>query len=562
MAEINVSASQRVHDALTQRGFERDWCSERVIYFGVLDPYALKVPVSIDVTDLDFVRPPPIRVKEGYDTAGRRLPHLLDESRSFCYYAAGTVVLDRYNPGGTVLQCLQQADDVMRQAVGGKSDADFANEMQAYWSSSFVIVDLPVGFTGQAKVRYLNLRGADTSTATLCTDSSWLIDAHRANGSPLPRGDDCVVVLTKSAITLNPDADWPPTSLSNFNSWLNWLDPALVGVLERSFVRGEGARRWVAIRAPNGVFIIDASLPPMLQTEEFLRSRRTGLPAALRKLAAKTTIGRTIGMPADTDYIFSRNLGARQNLAGKRILLIGAGTIGGFLAHQLAQSGAGESGGRLMIVDTDELRTANLGRHLLGLPYINVNKAEGCCAFIKQQLPMLDVDARPEDALKVVSGAYLPYDLIIDVTGEEALSLAVNERAVCADSGWPPVLFGYLLGNGALAQALLVDDREREHACLKCLKPALSGVSRYPSLRQGVEVIRGRNMECADPNYIPYPVTRSVMAASLVCEMALAWAAGSIGQRFRSHLFDASQAYHVKDGNPGPTRECPACSRI
>ncbi|AGS25657.1 ThiF family adenylyltransferase [Rhizobium etli] len=559
MADVDVSAKQRVHDALTQRGFKRDWSSDRVIYVGELDPNALKVPIRIDVTDLDFVRPPPIRVEEGYDVTGRRLPHLLDEARSFCYYATGTVVLDRYNPGGTVLQCLEQADDVMRQAVRGKSDADFANEMQAYWSSSFVLVDLPRQFTGRVKLRYLNLRGSGAPTGVLCTDGSWLLDAHRANGSPFPKGEDCVVVSIGNALTLNPDTAWPPTNLSALNVWLKWLDPELVGVLERSFVSGEGPTRWVAIRASNGTFILSASLPAMLRTDEFQKSRRTSIPAALNRVATKTDIERTIGMPADTDYIFSRNLGTQSNLAGKRILLIGAGTIGGFLAHQLAQSGAGANGGRLTIVDTDELRTANLGRHLLGLTYINTNKAEGCCAFIKQQLPMLDIEFLAKDALTAITGQFMPYDLMIDVTGEEALSLAINERAIRSGDSYPPVLFGYLLGNGALAQALLTEDRK--HACLKCLKPDLAGAARFPSLRPGVDVVTERNMECADPHYIPYPVTRSVVAASLVCEMALAWASGSIGQRFRSHLFDASQAYRVKDGNPAPSRDCPACSR-
>ncbi|WP_170253501.1 MULTISPECIES: ThiF family adenylyltransferase [Alphaproteobacteria] len=560
MADVDVSARRRIHDALTQRGFQRDWSRERAIYFGALDPNALKVPVRIDVTDLDFVRPPPIRVDEGYDVKGRRLPHLLDEARSFCYYAAGTVVLDRYNPGGTVLQCLEQADDVMRQAVRGKSNADFANEMQAYWSSSFVLVDLPPGFTGRIKVRYLNLRGGDASTGALCADGSWLLAAHRANGTSIPEGEDCIVVSTEKALTLNPDADWPPTNLSVLNVWLKWLDPELVGVLERSFVLGEGQTRWVAIKASNGTFILSASLPAMLRKDEFQKSRRTSIPAALNRFAKKTDIERTIGMSADTDYIFSRNLGSQPNLAGKRILLIGAGTIGGFLAHQLAQSGAGANGGRLTIVDTDELRTANLGRHLLGLPYINTNKAEGCCAFIKQQLPMLDIDFLAEDALKVIARQLLPYDLMIDVTGEEALSLAINERAIRSGDNRPPVLFGYLLGNGALAQALFTDSRE--YACLKCLKPDLARAARFPSLRVGVDVVRERNMECADPLYIPYPVTRSVIAASLVCEMTLAWAAGSIGQRFRSHLFDTSQAYQIRDGNPAPSRECPACTRI
>lgn len=558
MDERDTESRRRVHDALTQRGFTRDWSADRAVYVGTLDPTVLAVPVRIDVTDLDFISAPPIYLGEEYRVTGRRLPHLLGETRSLCYYAKGSVVLDRYDPGGTVLQCLEQADIVLRKAVRGSSDIDFANEFQAYWSSLFVLVDLPANSTEVVKVRYLNLRADDEPTGVICAIGSWLVEAHLANRSSLPPGEDCTVISTGAALSVNPNADWPPENLRDLNAWLGWIDPSLRGILEKSFSTGGHPTRWVAIRAANGTFILSATLPPMLRTDEFQKSRRAKLPSVIARIPEKIPIQRTLGLPADVDYIFSRNMGNMANLSGKRILLIGAGTIGGFLAHQLAQSGAGAIDGRLTIVDKDELRTANLGRHLLGIPYINRNKAHGCCEFIKQQLPMLTVDSYSEDALDLLTASSIPYDLIIDATGEEAFSLAVNERSVRHRETWPPVLFGYLVGNGAMAQALFTG--ESGHACLKCLKPRLSGPSRFPTMRAGVEVTTAENMECADPRYIPYPVTRSVVAASLICEMALGWARGSIGHRFRSHLFDPSQALIVKDGNPTVSRDCPACS--
>lgn len=557
MDDHDRAALQRAHDALVQRGFARVWTSERPVYSGHLDPTGVNVPVRIDLGSLDFIKPPPIYIEESYRITGRRLPHLLGEARSFCYYASGAVVLDRYNPGGTVLQCLEQADNVMRMAVRGLSDADFADEFHSYWSPTFMLIDLPPRFAGKATVRYLDLDESQERTAALCLESSWLIDLHRSKGKALPVGDDCIVVSTDEALSLDPNEEWPPENLSTFNKWLEWMDPGFVGLLERSFAFGDTLTRWVAIRAPNGTFVFSASLPPFLQTREFQESRKANLPKVLKRVSDKIPVKRNSGVPADTNYVFSRNMGSMTNLAGKRILLVGTGTIGGYLAQQLAQSGAGSAGGQLVLVDTDKLRTANLGRHILGMPYLDRNKAEGCQAFLKSQLPMLDIGFRNEDALSVLADGCPPYDLIIDATGEEALSLALNERAIRARQTWPPILFGYLMGNGALAQAILTGDPE--HACLKCLKPHLSGAPRFPSLRPDVEVNKIMNMECADPLHIPYPVTRSVMAASLICEMALAWAAGGKGYRFRSFLFDPDRAYFVKDGNPQPSRECPAC---
>jgi len=555
--ERDRQALQRVHDALTQREFSREWGAEKVLYRGLLDRGGLDVPVTIDVSSLDFVLPPPIFVDERYAVSGRRLPHLLDGTRSFCYYAAGGIVLDRYNPGGTILQCLDRADAVMRDAVRGRSDLDFADEFHSYWSGYYLLVDLPSNFTGLAKVRYLQINPESDRTAVLCLDDSWLLDVHKSRGVSLPKGDDCVVLRIDEALSLNPNTIWPPSVLSEFNYWLEWAAPVALGQLEKAFKSGATATRWVAIRAPNGIFVYNTALPPALRRQEFQKSRQANLPITLRRLGNKIPVERCSGIPADTDYIFNRNMGNMTNFSGKRILLIGVGTIGGFVAQQLAQLGAGSGGGGLTLVDTDRLKTANVGRHLLGIAYLNRNKAEGCAAFLKDQLPMLDIAYRDSDALEVLSNDHLPYDLIIDATGEEALSLAINERAVRHRATWPPVLFGYLLGNGAASQALFTGDTE--HACLKCLKPELAGPARFKTLRPDVEVVAVSNMECADPHHIPYPVTRSVMAASLICELALDWVGGSIGNRFRSQLFDASRAFSNKDGSPKPSLGCPAC---
>lgn len=560
MDERDQGALQRVHDALVQRGFQRDWGSENTLYRGVLDQGGLNVPVILDISKLDFVRPPPIYVDDSYLITGRKLPHLLDGLRSFCYYAAGSVILDRYNPGSTVLQCLNQADAVMRDAVRGRSDGDFADEFQTYWADTFLLVDLPAEFTGRAKVRFLQLGKETGKTAALCLDTSWLLDVHRANGLRLPDGDDCVVIKIDDALSLNPNEKWPPASLAEFNQWLGWAAPSVLGTIERAFSSGKSATRWVAIRALNGVYLFRATLPVMLQTDEFQKSRQSNLPNVLKRVAKTILIERISGVPADPDYIYNRNMGTMSNLSGKRILLIGIGTIGSFVAQQLAQLAAGSGGGKLTLVDTDKLRTANLGRHLLGVPFLHRNKAEATAAFLRQQLPMLSIDYHDEDALQHLSRKKVPYDLIIDATGEEALSLAINERAVRNRVSWPPVLFGYLLGNGALSQALMTGDPQ--YACLKCLKPSLSGVPRFKALRPEVEVVTINNMECADPFHIPYPVTRSTMAASLICEMALSWAGGAHGDRLRSHLFDPSRAYQTKDGSPAPSPDCPACQEI
>ena len=79
----------------------------------------------------------------------------------------------------------------------------------------------------------------------------------------------------------------------------------------------------------------------------------------------------------DDAYLLSRGHDRGTVLMGKRVALIGAGAIGSYLAPALVRLGAGVGDrGKLRIVDPDEFRAENVGRHSLGLTDIFRNKVE------------------------------------------------------------------------------------------------------------------------------------------------------------------------------------------
>lgn len=533
----------------------RDWsASPRAVYVGRLDPSDLGLLVSVEVTDLDFIRPVAIRLREA-DLA-RNLPHILAEDLSLCYFERGGVVFDRYDPGGTVLQCLDQAERVARDAVRGRLDEDFAAELSSYWGDRFVFTDVADDIVGERSICYLATSREGTFLPVLCVRGSWLHETHARHSRLPPAEEPCTVLSVARRLSLDATSAWPPKTLAELNRWLDAQAPEAVGTLEASFGRAGGVAHWIALRALNGTYLARATLPAWFQKPEFTSNRRSSLPRVLRSSASSIPIVRANAQPADEAYVFGRNMGGRRNLSGKNIALIGCGTIGGFLAHQLAQSGAGAAGGKLVLVDHDKLKTANLGRHLLGAPYLNRNKAEGCRDFLKEQLPMLNLKHQDVDAANcnwTASGL----DLVIDATGEEGFSIALNERSVRARPGGPPVLFVWLLGNGAAAQSLSTGDPE--FACFKCLKPKLAGEPRFRTLKNVQEILVERNASCGDALYVPFPVSRSVAAAALACDHALDWVNDRPDPRFRSRVLDPARAYHVKDANPGYLEHCPAC---
>ncbi|MDF1600925.1 E2/UBC family protein [Mesorhizobium sp. YIM 152430] len=544
MANGRIAA---LHDGLNQHGFER--ISSRVghLYRGLLKNNGPGIPVEISLVDLDFVQLPVIRLTDRDAVPERALPHIFGPTGVVCYYQRGSIVLDRYDPTGTALQCLYKAEKVIRQAIAGKLDDDFVAEFEGYWTETFMLSDVPPSFTGAGSISFVRLNTEDKRTPVLTAGRSWWTDLDPSSQAK-SEIERALIVSIDRAVSVDPNRAWPPATLDQVIAWLEWLNPRLVTRLDEAIIDGSPTVA-LAIKATNGMFAVRFGLPKQLQTREFLNSRRRSIPKVLRTMASTVRVERISTDAADLDYVYSRNLGRTRNLSGKKLLMIGCGTIGSFLAHQMAMCGAGVGGGEFHLIDNDKLKTANLGRHLLGVPHLHRNKAEACAEFLNGMLPGANVEGFDVSR----------YDAVIDVTGEEAFSIALNQRAIDRRPKGPTHFYGWLAGNGAIAQCLMVDGSEA-NACLKCLKPTLAGRSRFPTLKPGVSVEIGAVQACSDTGFVTFPVSRSISAAALVCDLVLDWANGNQRDRLRSRTFNPRQAFEIKDQSPTPSKDCPACT--
>lgn len=254
------------------------------------------------------------------------------------------------------------------------------------------------------------------------------------------------------------------------------------------------------------------------------------------------------------EFVHSRNL-RFQDLRGKRIQLVGCGAIGSHVAEGLVRLGAGSGGGQLTLVDPETLGPENLGRHALGYPSLFKGKAVAMRDELKRQFPLSNVDAIGKPAQEV--GALFRADLVVDTTGEEALSEQLNARRL--DSGTKtPVLHTWILGNGEGVQSLWCQGRT--HACYRCglLLPRTDGSrqERYPVLEAAAE---RRLIGCRA--FTPYAVGAPIAAAALALEVIGDWLQnrGDPSPRFRTRLTARAQARKVKSQDAAPLDGCPAC---
>lgn len=559
------SILEEVDRAFRQEGFERDWsATPKVVYRGRITCVNSPVSLSVHLSDLDFMKAPSIKVENRGQLPRTVLPHISSSDGNLCYIEGGSTTLDRYDPAGTIVFCLRAAKRTLEDAISGKSAGDIAAEFFGYWGGA-AFVDLPKAFNGDSAIesRIALFPDSPDVGVPVITPKGKIAEAllrlhRRVSGRKDVETRPCTVLRFPIAFTVGQQTEnWPPSSLAALLEWLGAHAAQFSNALRRAILGGQATSWLFLMRATNGDFLARVNLPPAYNTAEFTKTRRTNLPDfLLKQVPAEVQIDRQVGLPLGSDYIFSRNLEGQANLSNKKILLIGCGTIGGFLAQQLAQSGAGSGdSGDFHLVDEDLLSPANLGRHLLGIPYLAQNKAMGCRDFLIETIPYVSVRATAENVQRLWS--QMPrYDLIIDATGDDATSYALNQCAIDGAPNFPPVLFVGLLGNGAAAQALFYDGRG-DHACFKCLKPVMNEPARYEVLREKTRVVH--TLACGDSSYIPFSVSRSVQAASLALEMALSWVKGDLRHRFQGRVLDSTLATQVKDGNPSRSRLCPAC---
>ncbi|MEV8266232.1 ThiF family adenylyltransferase [Microbacterium sp. NPDC076911] len=117
-----------------------------------------------------------------------------------------------------------------------------------------------------------------------------------------------------------------------------------------------------------------------------------------------------------------------QSLGAKRVLVVGAGSIGSFICDYLARSGVGS----LTIRDPDVLRPGNSVRHLVASQFAGFPKVTAI-KYVLDQRPgsttEVEVDTRSlRDAFEVPE-LLAEYDLVIDASADGAASAMLADAA-------------------------------------------------------------------------------------------------------------------------------------
>lgn len=536
-----------IHDALLARGFAQTKSVRPISYEGAVNVSEELIQLRIEFPDLELQRLPTIRLTQRPEWIPKSSNHV-DSRNVVCYVSPRLAFIDRYRADSQVMYCLDKAAQTLRDIRRGNVLGDVDQEFASYWKGEPLLVDA----NAQSATKGLNV----VTISLGHRDVSIIIDSAQdgmlkyAAFSPSERRLACAQLLPGTRTPAAMGLEWPPRTLHDFTTWLSSADRELL----RSYRRSLGALNGLKLSYALLVFQTEPAWfglglhLPLLSRLRFRHAK--DFVTAIERQSKNVEIDRLTPVRIDSEYLVQRNLRDKdRSLLGKRIVLAGCGAIGGHLAHAIARAGAGYGGGLLALVDPEVFLGGNIGRHRLGVESLFLPKADALRRDLQRGLPGVDVRAITGSLLDL---PLTEFDVILDATGEEQFSEALNARFIAG--ACPPVVFAWIVGNGLAVQSFTLASVDQ--GCLHCWKSSGNTKAFVPADIDTLETRVGRG--CDDP-YVPFSGAAPLAASSLALQALLDLLAGHPNPTLRTIELDYRATRHVKPKTPARTISCPAC---
>lgn len=544
---------------MSARGFKASGIQGGIRSFdGHLECKGGPIKVRLAIADWDFLTYPSIKVLEHIEALPALSPHVYSGG-NLCYFASGSVVLDRYDAAESIAQCLDQAQLLLERVRGDPEYRrdDVQGEFLQHWAFGESHAVIPVLFgTVDPTNKCSNywLATVKDESYFLISDSEREVEAFvNALGGEPPRATQCPCWLFKTEVLPAVPITMPSTVEELF-TWLRAWDQRLYHqvqtVLEREPEYLKFSMTTFAVHTPLGWLGFGFDLHPVHRLGAAKRPKL--YKQFLHRRGGVQKINRLAITRFGPDFVHSRNL-TFSDLKGKRIVLVGCGAIGSHVAPGLVRLGAGTGTGRLDLIDHDRMAPANLGRHVLGYPSLFKHKTQALADELLRQFPFASVVAHTHEVRRH-SGLF-DADLVIDATGEEAVSELINGMRLDTETE-TPVLHVRIRGNGEAVQTYWAQSRTL--GCFRCLLQTNHKnyrEERYPLLK---EEPQRKQLGCA--GFTPYAVNAPMSAAALCMEVIVDWLrAGRANPTFRTRSMANANVYAVKDQDVRALKACPAC---
>lgn len=495
--------------------------------------------------------------------------HINDDGK-VCFVDQSRTWWDSAMATELVAGCLERIERVLvDNLANAPAEEVIAQDFSGYWSAHR---SLHVACVVQNKDDLIQIIEQASGRQWLVrkAEDSWLsIDAKQSPNTPW-----VILRLAKPPVSLNPKS-WPPTSIREVIDWIRQSAPdahnQLVQRLRQSIQpKGKGNRGndirlvgvaliWPSANEDDALGCGFTFVIPDVAAKAIEHKR---LKQAAKILKADgTKIIRYRLNRADPSYIQTRNRPKEEpSLKNRRVILVGAGTIGGHLGKLLCSHGAGwGANGELHIIDSDDFSIENVGRHLLGTESVGHSKAEAVAARLRLDFPFLKIQEHP-CSLNECWNIFTQDCIIVDATGSQTVAIAIPDYL--SEHGMKPVVVhSWIHGHGLATVALLNDRNKKGSACYRCLWLLENGKyrSRFPLSRFPED--DPPLFAACHQSFHAYAATTSMIAATQAMTVLYDYLADRVQNSLRFQVLKPDLCQKRPDTTPQPDKNCPLCSR-
>ena len=177
------------------------------------------------------------------------------------------------------------------------------------------------------------------------------------------------------------------------------------------------------------------------------------------------SLSRTMVERVDAAWVHGRGLDNRASLLrSKKVTLLGVGSVGSPIASDLLAAGLGN----LVLVDPDQMRGANVGRHELGMDALLVRKAEALVAQLRRRFPhVVSIQALAtgwREAIRRDPRMFEACDLIVAAIGSWPEQWLLNQWHLTSGRRCP-IVYVWTEAHACAGHAVHVGDRGGCFAC-------------------------------------------------------------------------------------------------
>jgi siroheme synthase (precorrin-2 oxidase/ferrochelatase) len=524
-----------------------------------LDDRSVRVQVGLKA---DFpARLPVISIDPTGELA--ELPHI-EPDGAVCYRPQDEPLLDRDNPRGIVREALALAAGTLRSVLRGDLAGEFASEIVAYWAKHHPKARTILGVVDPDDRARIITAFLDRGKLIAAADSPAAFANFRH-----PRNVDHLTFSNALYVPIDPagtDSSFHPRRVASVEGLRTYVVPAI----EQDRALWREIEQHCRSRELLVVLGVQRKGERRGLVGLLVRRRADGHPLDL----VDPRITPVHIDPVDRGYLAPRG-GADVGLAGRKVLVIGCGAVGGHAAVDLARAGVGE----IHLMDPEEFEAANTFRHVCGRVYVGHRKVVGLKLEIERLLPFVSVKMHPHDVLDWMRRnpeGFRGFDLVVCAIGNPTVEMRVN-AAIAADAKAPPAIFAWLEPFG-LGGHVLVAHLGAEAGCFECLYARDDGAlaCRTAFARPGARYTRDM-MGCGS-QHMAYGDLDAQRTAGYVARRALEVLGGKAqgptllswkgdAEAFRqagfqtTRRFDLSAAETLIPGTAVAQSDCPVCRR-